>query len=171
MKQLQIPVPLRRNHGTSLDFEALYRDMRGPVYAYVYDCLRDVQRAEDATSAAFERAFRRLETFDPKRGTPQAWLFTIARSSVLDALRAESRQGRTESSVEPQASESLPDETHLTVRAAIAELGRFERELVGLKFYAGLTNREIADVVGRSESNVGTMLYRVLGKLREACSE
>ncbi len=46
-----------------------------------------------------------------------------------------------------------------------------ERELVSLKFFAGLANREIADVIGTSETNAGTRLHRVIEKLRRACDE
>ena len=46
-----------------------------------------------------------------------------------------------------------------------------ERELVALKFFAGLSNQEIADVVGVSESNAGTRVHRVVEKLRRACDE
>jgi RNA polymerase sigma-70 factor (ECF subfamily) len=41
-----------------------------------------------------------------------------------------------------------------------------ERELVGLKYGAGLTNRAISELTGLSESNVGTILHRVVGRLR-----
>ena len=56
---------------------------------------------------------------------------------------------------------------HLT--AALAELIPRERELVALKFFAGLSNAEIGAVVGISESNAGTRLHRAIEKLREAC--
>jgi RNA polymerase sigma factor (sigma-70 family) len=44
-----------------------------------------------------------------------------------------------------------------------------ERELVALKFIAGLSNAEIGEVIGASASNAGTRLHRVVTKLREAC--
>jgi RNA polymerase sigma-70 factor (ECF subfamily) len=58
-----------------------------------------------------------------------------------------------------------------TLRAAIASLAARDRELVALKFFAGLTNSEIADVIGVSETNAGTRLHRVIEKLRSACDE
>ena len=57
------------------------------------------------------------------------------------------------------------------LRAALASLAPRERELVALKFFAGLTNAEIADVLGLSESNAGTRLHRTVEKLRRACDE
>ena len=53
----------------------------------------------------------------------------------------------------------------------MAQLSPRERELVALKFFAGLHNAEIARVIGVSESNAGTRLHRVIEKLRRACDE
>ena len=55
------------------------------------------------------------------------------------------------------------------VRTALDGLTTRERELVALKFHAGLSNGEIAKVLGQSETGVGTTLYRTMQKLREAC--
>jgi RNA polymerase sigma-70 factor (ECF subfamily) len=57
------------------------------------------------------------------------------------------------------------------IRSAIATLPARDRELVALKYFAGLGNAEIASVIGISESNAGTRLHRVVEKLREACDE
>jgi RNA polymerase sigma-70 factor (ECF subfamily) len=57
------------------------------------------------------------------------------------------------------------------VRSALAALYPREREVVALKFHAGLTNAELARVIGVSESNAGTLLYRTMEKLRKACDE
>jgi RNA polymerase sigma-70 factor (ECF subfamily) len=51
---------------------------------------------------------------------------------------------------------------------ALARIGQRERELIGLKFHAGLDNAEIAAVLGVSVSNAGTQLHRAMTKLREA---
>jgi RNA polymerase sigma-70 factor (ECF subfamily) len=57
------------------------------------------------------------------------------------------------------------------IRTAMEQLSARERELVALKFFAGLQNTEIARVIGTSESNAGTRIHRVLEKLRRACDE
>src|SRR5687768_14202749 len=75
-----------------LAFEELYRSSRDDVYGYVSGLVRDRSAAEDITAQAFERAFRRRSTFNPKRGTHRAWLFGIARNAALDELRRRSRQ-------------------------------------------------------------------------------
>src|SRR5207248_198440 len=71
--------------------EALYRSSREDVYAYVVTLLRDRAAAEDVTAQAFERAFRRVRSFDRRRGEERAWLFGIARNAAIDELRRRRR--------------------------------------------------------------------------------
>ncbi len=159
-----------------LAFEELYRSSRDDLFAYVAAVLRDRSAAEDVTAAAFERAYRRRSRFSPRRGTPRAWLFGIARNAALDELRRRRRSAALLADPLDDAVATAPDqaeagERRLAVRVAIAELDPRERELVSLKFFAGLSNPEIAQVLGISESNVGTRLHRTLAKLRKACHE
>jgi len=159
-------------------FEALYRASRDDVYAYVATLLRDRAGAEDVTALAFERAYRRRRSFDRARGEERAWLFGIARNAALDELRRRRRHARL--AVDPEdplaadalaSGEDLADEAarRAALRAALDQLAPRERELVALKFHAGLTNAEIARVLGVSESNAGTLLHRTMAKLRKAC--
>jgi RNA polymerase sigma factor (sigma-70 family) len=158
------------------EFEELYRSSRNDVFAYVAGLLRDRSAAEDVTALAFERAYRRRSKFDPGRGTRRAWLFGIARNAALDELRRRGRQAELATDPEDEAA-TKPDDAadvalrRTTVRAALAELSARERELVALKYFAGLQNAEIARVIGTSETNAGTKLHRVIEKLRRACDE
>src|ERR1700730_16913797 len=79
--------------GAREQFEALYRSSAADVYAYVASLLRDRSAAEDVTSLAFERAFRRRALFDVHRGSARSWLFAIARNAALDELRRRRRTG------------------------------------------------------------------------------
>ncbi len=157
--------------------EALYRSSRDDVYAYVATLLRDPAAAEDVTALAFERAYRRRRTFDRRRGEERAWLFGIARNAALDELR---RRRRTASLAADPADTSAEEQLdrgaevalrRTTVRAALARLPAREREIIALKFHAGMSNAEVAQVLGVSESNAGTLLYRTMEKLRKACDD
>ena len=137
--------------------------------------LRDRAAAEDVTAQTFERAFRKRRSFNAKRGSERAWLFGIARNAALDELR---RRKRSSAMYTEPADEGPAVEDHVeasarreTVRAALTTLEPADRELVALKFFAGLTNPEIAKVIGTSESNAGTRLHRAVTKLREACHD
>jgi RNA polymerase sigma factor (sigma-70 family) len=151
----------------ALDFEQLYRVTRDDVFAYVATLLHDRSAAEDVTALAFERAFRKRKSFDSRRGSERAWVFGIARNAALDELR---RMKRTA----PLATEpTSPDEElertlrRAAVRTALAALPTRDRELIALKFHAGLDNAELAAVLGVTVTNAGTRLHRALTKLRE----
>lgn len=141
------------------------------MYAYVAGVMGDRGAAEEVTAVAFERALRRRASFSPARGSSRGWLFGIARNAAYDELR---RRGRTEPVADPdERSPPLGDTTSdvavrsATVAVALARLDPDERELVRLKFDAGLGNAEIGEVLGIGESNVGTRLCRVVAELRK----
>ena len=140
--------------------------------------LRDRSAAEDVTAQAFERAYRRRASFKPERGSHRGWLFGIARNAALDELRRRSRQAAAHHRAGGRAAARAPTRRRPRPRcgarslsAALATLSPRERELIALKYFAGLANAEIAEVIGVSESNAGTRLHRAMEKLREACDE
>src|SRR3954467_1310465 len=157
-------------------FEALYRRAFPRVYAYVASLLRDRSAAEEVTAQAFERAYRKRSTYRPGRGSAEAWLFGIARHAALDELRRLKRRATLEG--EPVDVHAKAPEDHAehvvrreTVRSALAALDPRDRDLVALKFQGGLSNGEIAKLLGLTESNVGTKLHRTMEKLRRDCVE
>ena len=172
---LEQPPPLAADRRVE-DFEALYRRTFPRVYAYAASLLRDRGAAEEVTAQAFERAYRKRRSYRARRGSVDAWLFGIVRNAALDELRRRRRRADLEgdpadlggAAVEEHAEGLVRREA---VRAAVRSLEPRDRELVALKFAGGLTNAEIARVLGVSESNAGTRLHRVLSKLREACHE
>jgi RNA polymerase sigma factor (sigma-70 family) len=151
----------------ALDFEALYRAARDDVFAYVTTLLHDRSAAEDVTALAFERAFRKRKSFDSRRGSERAWLFGIARNAALDELRRLKRTAPL--AAEPASPDEELERTlrRAAVRTALAALPARDRELIALKFHAGLDNAELAEVLGVSVTNAGTRLHRALTKLRE----
>jgi RNA polymerase sigma-70 factor, ECF subfamily len=159
----------------ALDFDALYRDARDDVYAYAATLLRDAGAAEDVTAQAFERAYRKRRRYDARRGSPRAWLFGIARNAALDELRRRKRTATMET--EPAADTPGPDDEaeralrRAALRVALAGLAPRDRELIALKFHAGLDNAELAAVLGCSPTNAGTRLHRAVEKLRKAMTE
>jgi len=152
-------------------FADLYRATVDDVYAYVATLLGERAAAEDVVAQAFERAYRRRRSYDRTRGSERAWLFGIARNAALDELRR--RRKVVPLTLDPEdPALAAPDDDagrRATVRAALARLTPRDRELVALKYHAGLTHGEIARVLGTTESNVGTRLHRAMTALREAC--
>ena len=165
---------LSTSEPTTARFDALYRETASDLFAYVFTLLRDRATAEDVTALTFERAYRRQSAFDERKGSQRAWLFTIARNAALDELRRRKRTAALLSDPEDHAVAPADDAAEAaarraTVRAALAQLEPRERELIALKFHAGLSNAEIAKVLNISVANAGTRVHRAVTRLRKAC--
>jgi RNA polymerase sigma-70 factor (ECF subfamily) len=161
----------------ALEFDALFRSCADDVHAYVAALVRDRTAAEDVTALAFERAYRRRNRYDARKGTPRQWLFAIARNAALDELRRRRRTATLLADPEDASAVVAPagedDELaarRASVRAALAGLDPRDRELIAMKFHAGLSLAEIGGVLGISESNAGTRVHRAVTKLRKACA-
>jgi len=159
-------------------FDALFRQCARDVHGYAISLLGDRSAAEDVTALAFERLYRSRARLDPRRGTPRAWLFAIARNAALDELRRRRRrpscqldQARGEDEDRHAGEPYEQVERRATVRDALAVLPLRERELVLLKFHGQLSHGELARALGISESNAATRLHRALTRLRTHCQE
>ena len=136
------------------------------VYAYCAYRLGQGPDAEDATSDVFERALRHRATYDPRRGTPLAWLIGIARRCVADVAAA---RLSTVEEVPPDA-ETAPERDlalRLDLAEALARLDVHDRELIALRYGADLRARQIGELLQMSTHAVEMALHRALGRLRE----
>lgn len=155
-------------------FAPIYDHYFPRVYTYVRYRVADAFTADDLTAQIFERALVHMRAYHPERAPFGAWLFAIARNAVNDHLRARRRwpwlsfEGLTDHpSPEPQPEAAAQGSlTSRRLLEAVAGLDERERDLIALKFSAGLTNREIAVITRLSEGNVGVSLYRAMRKLR-----
>jgi RNA polymerase sigma factor (sigma-70 family) len=155
-------------------FAALYRYYYPRLFNYVrYRCV-DQQTTEDLVAQAFTRALDQLDRFDPARGPFSAWLFAITRNLVGCHCREQRRHawlpfeqldGHSPEADGPEE-QVIRQESCAALLAALDRLGERERDLLGLKFGGRLTNRQIAILVGMSESNVGVVLHRAIRRLR-----
>jgi RNA polymerase sigma factor (sigma-70 family) len=138
------------------------------IYAYAAYRLGDGPDAEDATSDAFERALRYRSSFDPRKGTPGAWLIGIARRSVDDILAA-----RTALLAEPPdvATHDRDSALRIDLARAIERLDQRDRELVALRYGADLTAKQIAAELEMKTNAVEVALHRALGRLRRELAE
>jgi RNA polymerase sigma-70 factor (ECF subfamily) len=156
-------------------FAALAEQHLDDVHAYLVYLTADHTLAEDLTVETFERALRRWQRFDPRRGGTRTWLCQLARSAALDHFRTESRRRRREERyavrelrevAPPSFAEGLSPE----VEHALAELSRAEREVVALRVVLELDGETAARVLGISPSACSTRLSRALQKLEREVS-
>jgi RNA polymerase sigma-70 factor (ECF subfamily) len=137
------------------------------VYSYAAYRLGGGADAEDVTSQVIERALRYRSSYDRRRGTADSWLLGIARTCVDDALR---ERGNRFQLIDPAtSSESHETDTidRLGVAAAVARLDPRDQELVGLRYGADLSTKEIAALLELTPNAVDVALHRCRTRLRE----
>ena len=151
-------------------FGVLYERYVDRIHAYVLGLTRDRDLAEEITAATFARALEELPRFE-FRGVPySAWLYRVATNLVHRSRR---RRGWIELNPHladvgagPAELAELADRA-AEVRAAVAQLPDDQRQAVLLRFGGELRNREIADLMGRSEGAVKLLTFRALTALRK----
>jgi len=157
------------------EFEMLYADCFRGVYGYIAARVQDPHTAEDLTSEAFLKAWRRWPPQTLSDDVPKAWLYQIARNLVIDHYRARSRrQTLPLNGIDVPSSQDSPgEERHLqqlALRMALASLPPRDQDLLSLRL-AGLSNREIGLVLGLTEAAAGMACLRALRRLRDELEE
>jgi RNA polymerase sigma-70 factor, ECF subfamily len=135
------------------------------AYAIVRRIVQSPSDAEEVLQEAFVRVWSRADTFDPRLGSPAAWLVRIARNRAIDRLRA--RQARAGNSGPAPVSESGSPERDLAVRGAVATLPAAQRALIEAAFFEGYTHQELSARFGVPLGTVKTRIRSGLVNLRE----
>lgn len=152
-------------------FAPLYRRYVGPVYRYCLVRLGNVEAAENATSAIFTKALASLSSCQNSSFRP--WLFRIAHNEIIDGFRRERPTWPLNTAEAIPESAPSPEEMALAAESAdrvgiiLASLPDDQRRVLELRL-AGLTGREIAEVLGRTHGSVRMIQVRAAKRLR-AC--
>ncbi|HET6823088.1 MAG TPA: RNA polymerase sigma factor [Anaerolineales bacterium] len=157
---------------SKIDWAAAYEELLPKVYHYFCLQVGDRLEAEDLTAATFERAWRDRERYQKDLGTFTNWLFGIARHVTITHFRQNKHeQVRTEPEnpevSRPTEESAARQEEFQRLASLLTALPAREREIFSLKYGAQFTNRSIAKIVGVTESNVGTILHRLVSRLKE----
>jgi len=153
------------------DWDALYAEQLPRVYNFFRYRVGDGPEAEDLTSVTFEKAWRARHRYRRDLAGFSTWLLAIARNVAIDHWRRRREDVPLEAAAEIPAG---PGPEDLAVARSdgerlsrlLARLPEQKRELLALKYGAGMTNRAIARLTGLTESNVGTILHRTIRDLR-----
>lgn len=150
---------------------ALYDAFAGPLYAFGLRRLGDPGLAEELVQAVLLRVWRQAERYDPTRGSVRTWVFTIARSTIVDLLR---RQPRPTAPL-PDVTDTLDELEHLVraeaVRAALDRLSEEHRQVLDLAYFRGLRQADIAERLGLPLGTVKSRTFYALRAFRLACDE
>jgi len=165
----------RAREGDADAFSELYRRYLPRVHAFAYRRCGSREVAEDVTAAAFEKAYRNLDSFQPTGGGFSAWLLRIAANQMNDhhrrSARPESDRGqiamqRLVTEAERPEDAVLRDEDHVLVRAALDQLTPRYQQVLSLRYLSGLTNEEAADAMGVTRGTMAVLVHRSLKSMR-----
>jgi RNA polymerase sigma-70 factor (ECF subfamily) len=155
-----------------LNWDALYVREAPRIYNYFRFRLGSDADVEELTARTFEHAWLSRSRYRRDLAGFATWLFKIAQNIGTDHLRARHEHLSLDAAVEV-TTEATPERdaerrSNLKRLALLcAALPERERELVALKYGATINNRVIAQLTGLTESNVGTILHRVVQTLRD----
>lgn len=159
-------------NGDADAFGVLYEQYAEVIFRYVYSHLENRLDAEDLTEDIFLRAWRALPKYD-ERGLPfSAFLFRIARNSLIDYYRQHKNVQSIED-IELQSHEIGPEEAvaerinNADLRKTIAELREDYRTVLIFRFLSGLSPEETAQVMQRSVGAVRVLQHRALSALKD----
>lgn len=159
----------RAKLGEKEAFGKLYEIYLDRLYRYIfYRVGNNRELSEDLVQSVFVKAWEKLDTF--KKGSFQAWLYTIARNTFIDHIRIQKQH--------VQLDETMPDE-HMHVEEkvlkklegeyimqALQYLTQEQQEVLLLRFVNDLSYREIAQAIGKKEDAIRALQYRALQELR-----
>ncbi len=144
------------------------------IFRYVWSQVQNEQLAEDLTGEVFMRMVNHLPTYQLTEVPFRAWLYRIARNLIVDQRRSENGRLPTplhhiQSITQPGQDPAAIAETQLTldqVARALAQLAPLYREVIALRFLAGMPLRETAETLDKSVAAVKSIQHRGLTALR-----
>ena len=157
-------------------FKQFYDRHARHVYPLILRIVRDAADAADVLQEVFWESWQSAASYDPGRGSPEAWIFTRARTRAIDRVRAVRRRGETfvapvdegvSAAAEPGGDAAERAGDRALVLGALGRLPEVQREVLALAYYGGLTQTEIAERLKQPLGTVKTRIRLGLERLRE----
>jgi len=158
-------------NGNTDAFGELYIIFVEKIYRYIFYHVKSKTTAEDITGEVFLKAWRAIGSCRGKENTFSSWLYRIAHNQLIDEIRKRQRQP----SLEIETVETISDKTagvegyleQQELLGVIDHLTSNQRQVIILKFIEGLDNREIANIMGKSEGAIRVLQMRALATLKK----
>jgi RNA polymerase sigma-70 factor, ECF subfamily len=155
-------------------FASIFDAYHVAVYRFVASRVGNPSDAEDLTQLVFVKALEALPRF-AARGVPfGGWLFRLARNAVIDHVRTrrahsdlDGATNRATEDVGPEAAAVIRDDLTAVARA-LEDLTEDQREVIALRFFAGLSAKEAAEAMGRQEGTIRGLQFRAIAALRRS---
>jgi len=156
--------------------QSAIEEHEGSLLRYANHFVHDLETARDVVQDTFLQLCRNPN--EELRPRLAQWLFTVCRNRAIDVCRKERRMklapenqlddhmsGQSDPSVDPVA-RLEKSESAIGLLQQVEKLPDRQQEVLRLKFHAGLSYKEIAEVTGLTSTNVGFILHTAISKLR-----
>jgi RNA polymerase sigma-70 factor (ECF subfamily) len=155
-------------------FARIFDEYAAPIHRFIASRVNSPSDAEDLTQLVFVKALEALPRYEA-RGIPfGGWLFRLARNAIIDQLRTRrdhlslvTAMTRETEDAGPEATATLRDDLQRVARA-MADLTDDQREVIELRFFAGLSVSEAAVAMGRQEGTIRGLQFRAIASLRRS---
>ncbi len=152
---------------------SLYGDYYDRIVRYIFVRINDQSEAENLGGEVFLRALQSLDSYRGRSLQMPAWLFSIARNLIVDYLRKMSKQKHV--SIDEV---EIPDRLNIEevvgrkleverLSEALKQVTPAQREVIGLRFFAGLSSAEVGKILGKSSGAVREMQRAAIETLRK----
>jgi RNA polymerase sigma-70 factor (ECF subfamily) len=163
---------MAKENNSRSEFTILYDQYVDKIYRFIYYKTHHKETAEDLTSAAFVKALNSFSSFDQNKGGFSAWIYKIARNTVIDFYRSKKTLINIDDVWDLSDNQDIEREVDASLKLAevkkyLKNLSSEQRDVVILRVWEGLSYKEIAAVLGKSENGCKMMFFRTIKKLKE----
>jgi len=147
------------------------------IYNYIYRRVGDAHLAEDLTASVFTKMLEAIRSDKLWRPSFSGWLYRIAHNVVVDHYRSWRRDSEFPLDARLVTTGGDPVKsldvvlTQAQLRRAVSQLTPEQGQVVLLKFVEGMSNTEIADIMGKTEGAIKSLQHRALDALRRVLTE
>jgi len=172
MDNNEIKLILGCQNGNAEDFGKLYDKYIKKIYNFIYYKTSHKETAEDLTSLAFTKALQNIKNFNINKGYFSAWLYRIARNTVIDHYR----KCKVETTIDDIYNLSSQNDIQKDIdcknkldeiQKHLKTLSADQREIIIMRVWDELSYREIAEITKKTEANCKMIFSRGIKKLRE----
>ena len=158
--------------GDQQAFGQIYDQHVDDLFRFIYARVEDRQTAEDITSDVFLKAWENLDSYQIRGAPFRAWLYRIARNTVIDHYRTRKQEAPLDAVINTHDEDSMPVAQKVSlyieseeVLLAMREITYDQRNVLMLKFVQNLTTKEIAKILGKRQGAVRALQMRGLQSL------
>lgn len=152
-------------------FTQVYEHFAQKIYSFLYHKTFDQSLTEDLTSDTFMKALDKIHHFKPQKGPFQAWLFTIARNTLIDHYRSHRETQSIEDVWDLPVAETSTHAAEIrllkeSLQEKMSHLTPEQREILTLRFWEDLSFKEIAQILEKTEGSVKVAANRAVKSLK-----